>query len=220
MKRLALVVWIALMALGCATVTVLPVQNQTGSTGKVLTPKDSGVRFYRPAWFVWITAAPPSDKINVASTEEKTTSPSTIKSTDTQSTKPTIPARDASGSTTKEMTGGTTLESTKTATFSTSGKSYAAQIVELPDFTQEYVVQWRPGLGSVTPEFSLSNGWNLVAFKAAVESKASELLTSVGALAAGGLLASDTHFKGAGLYRLTVDSSGSFLLGDQVFPLE
>jgi hypothetical protein len=219
MARLVVCAAVALMTLACASVTVLPIHNNTGSNGKDLGPKDSGVRFYRPAWYVWITAAPPSDKVNVGSTTEKK-GPETSKVTDTQSNKTTAPGSEVTKSLTKEQTSGTNIEKTTTATFSTGGKSYTAQIVELPDFTQEYVVQWRPGLGSVTPEFTLSNGWNLVAFKAMVDSKASELVTSVGTLAAGGLLAARANFKGAGLYKLEVDSSGRLSLGNLVLPLE
>ena len=87
---------------GCASVQVVPVQNETGSEGRVL-GHEAGVRFYRPALYVWITASPRKK--------------------------------------------GDPVE-------------YEAKIVVLPDFSEEYAIQWKTGLGSVNPRFELTDGWN------------------------------------------------------------
>ncbi|HLE25558.1 MAG TPA: hypothetical protein VI935_07900, partial [Thermodesulfobacteriota bacterium] len=44
-----------IISISCAKVEVYPVQNQYGSKGKILTASGPGVRFYRPALYVWIT---------------------------------------------------------------------------------------------------------------------------------------------------------------------
>jgi hypothetical protein len=191
-KSFVAIVALGLGLVGCASVCVRPVANSFGSKGIELGDDDAGVRFYRPALYVWITRTPPSEKVNVSSVTKKK--------------------------------GDTTTASTVTLD---TAPSYAATLVVLPDFTHEYVIQWSAGLGSVDPHFELADGWNLKSFDAKVESRAAEnvnavtgTITSVGKLAAGGLLARSTKFEGAGLYRLDVSSTGVLTLGDLVLGLE
>ena len=182
---------LALGALGCANVWVEPVENATGSPGRRLAAESSGVRFFRPAPHVWITSTAPSERVDVTSVELRE--------------------------------GDRTTRSTR----STAEQGYAAEIVMLPDYSREYVIRWRPGLGSVKPDFELEDGWNLVGFASSIDTQSHEVIgaltgavSNVGKLAAGGLLADSPDFRGAGLYRLAVDTKGHFTLGPLVFGLE
>lgn len=114
----------------------------------------------------------------------------------------------------------------KTVLRSIAGVGYSAQLVMLPDYSQEYVVCWSTGIGSVEPNFTLTDGWNLTAFASKADSKTAEnitafssLISSVGALAGGGALVGSGSFKGAGLYKLKFEA-GKFKLGELVLALE
>lgn len=189
--RISIVIVSLLALVGCASVDVYPVANDHGSKGKTLKTEESGVRFYRPAPHVWITSAAPSDKVDLSTVE-------------------------------------TTKDKTKTtSTVSTAGRAYSAQLVMLPDYSREFVVEWSAGIGNVNPAFTLEQGWNLTSFNAKVESKVAETIketvgaiTSLAPLAAGGMLAAQANFKGAGLYRLDVGPEGRLSLGALVLPLE
>jgi hypothetical protein len=52
-------------------------------------------------------------------------------------------------------------------------------IVWMPDLSQEYIIQAKPGLGSVSFNPTLENGWNLTGLNATADSKAAELLTAL-----------------------------------------
>ncbi len=151
---------------GCASVQVVPVQNETGSEGRVL-GHEAGVRFYRPAPYVWITALPREKK-------------------------------------------GDPVE-------------YEAKIVVLPDFSQEYAIQWKTGLGSVNPRFELTDGWNLTDFNSRADSAASTVVRE----ATGAVVELGSAIGGRkgerlepGLYRLEVDEKGDLRLGNRAFGLE
>ena len=61
-----------------------------------------------------------------------------------------------------------------------------AQIVQLPDRDQEYLVDWNPGFGTVKPSLQLADGWNLTSFNSEIATGASglaDLLAAAGALA-------------------------------------
>ncbi len=119
-------------------------------------------------------------------------------------------------------------ETTSTATVSTATDGYSATVVMLPDYSKEYIVQWSAGMGSVTPNLTLAEGWNLTAFNSTVNSTGATLLdstigktiTAIGTVAAAGALTSDQDFKGPGLYRLAIDSKGLYSLGEMVLPLQ
>jgi len=54
---------------------------------------------------------------------------------------------------TKENGGTTTAKSTATLPASPT-KIYSARLVMLPDYSQEYIIQWSAGAGSVKPKFT------------------------------------------------------------------
>ena len=59
-------------------------------------------------------------------------------------------------------------------------------VVWLPDESQEYAITVRSGLGTATASATLANGWNLVAFGGASDSRIPETIEALtGALATG-----------------------------------
>jgi hypothetical protein len=65
---------------------------------------------------------------------------------------------------------------------SSGSRTLQFTITWMPDLSQEYAIQLRPGLGSVGFNPTLENGWNLTGLNATVDSKAGELLTTVAGL--------------------------------------
>ena len=198
---LFLLIGFSTFTLGCAQIIVRQVKNESGSVGMEIKPGEtSGVRFFRPALHVWITVAAPSEKVNIATqvkgTTEEKTDVSKIKTTSTDTTTSVVPI--------------------------TPNPSYSAKFETLPDYSQEYIIQWQAGFGSVKPAFDLDGGWNLTKFASEVDSKTAENLTAVSSLvtSAAGALTADPNFSGAGLYKMKVDSEGRWSLGQKVLSLE
>jgi hypothetical protein len=94
-----------------------------------------------------------------------------------------------------------------------------ATVKVLPDFSQEYVIKWRAGAGSVNTQFELTDGWNLTGFNSTADSQLDEAITNVLSSNPANRL-EPAGFKGAGLYRLKVDGDGNISLGELVLPLE
>lgn len=69
-----------------------------------------------------------------------------------------------------------------------SVESLKGQVLMLPnpDPSEEYVITWSTGLfGTVNPNFTLADGWNLTGFNSKVESGTTGFISSVADLAAG-----------------------------------
>ena len=86
-------------------------------------------------------------------------------------------------------------------------KGLAAQLVYLPDKTQEYVVKQRPGIGSSDLSVTLEGGWNLTALGHKLDTKVPEMLTAITGLvkSVGGPSDSGDY---VGLYRIDYDDGG------------
>lgn len=93
----------------------------------------------------------------------------------------------------------------------------SVQIIWLPDYSQEYEIQAHPGLGSVTMNPTLKDGWNLTGLSATADSKTAELIT-----AATGLIGAVPKFHAAtakekpicpGLYPLLIDRTSGLITG-------
>lgn len=52
----------------------------------------------------------------------------------------------------------------------------------LPDFSEEYAINLKPGLGSGNFEFQLENGWNLTSLNAETDQQTDEIIGSIGSL--------------------------------------
>jgi hypothetical protein len=97
----------------------------------------------------------------------------------------------------------------------------SVEIVWLPDYSQEYEIQAHPGLGSVTMNPTLKDGWNLTGLSATVDSKTAELITAATGLAsavAKGVLAERTSEPNvkppcSGLYPIEMDRSTGLITG-------
>ena len=76
----------------------------------------------------------------------------------------------------------TTNEAKQPASSQNTQGGLQFSIVWMPDLSEEYVVDAKPGLGSVEFNPTLENGWNLTSLNSKVDSKAAELLTAVAAL--------------------------------------
>lgn len=116
----------------------------------------------------------------------------------------------------------TAVEAKTTTVVSIKDTGYAAAFVFLPDYSQEYIIRWNARIGSIKPEFSLNDGWNLTKFAGQVDTKSAENLGAVSSFitAAAGALAAEEAFTGAGLYRMDVDQNGKWSLGTKVLSLE
>jgi len=113
---------------------------------------------------------------------------------------------------------------TTTETVSINGTTYNAQFVYLPDFTQEYVVQWNAGIGGVKPSFTLAEGWNLTTFNSEIDSGVPATIAAVsGAVkniaTLGAALVKPDDWDGPGLYKVEIDPDGKLSLGDIVLEL-
>jgi len=195
-----LVALAALSMSACANIKVRRVENAHGSSGIALAPDATGVRFFRPRLHVWLTNTAPLDKVNLKTSVAQ------------QVTKDTSAAD-------KEVT---STKSDTVVTPITGAASYRAEFTWLPDYSEEYVITWEAGIGSVDPSFTLTDGWNLTGFASSVDSKFSDNLSAVASLAtaAAGALSAHSNFKGAGLYQMDVDPSGVLSLGKRVLALE
>ena len=193
------VLFICSLTTSCGSVWVIPAEDLESTQGG---KGAKGVRFYAPAPYVWITPATPSDKVNVATEQKTDHKPSGDKPTQT---------------------------TTESLVFSVAKPSYSAQIVFLPDYEEQYVIQWKSGIfGSVQPKFTIENGWNLTQFEstintglsAAISLQGTSASTSTKTATAFNGFAADPDFRGPGLYRLKYDDSKqSWTLGPKVFLL-
>jgi len=52
----------------------------------------------------------------------------------------------------------------------------------LPDFSEEYAINLKPGLGSGKFDFKLENGWNLTSLNAETDQQTAEIIGSIGSL--------------------------------------
>jgi hypothetical protein len=155
--------------------------------------KTKGVRFYRPAPYLWITPAAPPDKVNIETKSNTTNKPAD---------KP-------------------ESSSTTTTVASTSPAAFTAQIIFLPDKEEEYIIQWESGtFGTIHPKFILENGWNLTSFEADVNTGLSASLSLTGAASL--TKASDKQRDEIpGLYKLKYDEDlKAWTIDRKVFSLE
>jgi hypothetical protein len=93
----------------------------------------------------------------------------------------------------------------------------SVQIVWLPDYSQEFEIRAHPGLGSVTMNPTLKDGWNLAGLSATMDSKTAELITAATGLAKafpmGPLKSGAQKPYCAGLYPLKFDRSSGLITG-------
>ncbi len=68
---------------------------------------------------------------------------------------------------------------------SDASKELQFKIVWMPDKSEEYIIQAKPGLGSVSFNPTLENGWNLTGLNATVDTKTAEILTALPGLISG-----------------------------------
>ncbi|HEY0702224.1 MAG TPA: hypothetical protein VGD60_05600 [Candidatus Acidoferrales bacterium] len=104
--------------------------------------------------------------------------------------------------------------SARTAKPGATEPTLSVQIVWLPDYSQEYEIQAHPGVGSVTFNPTLKDGWNLAGLSATVDSKTAELITAASGMA--GAFAPRTAGSKpicTGLYPIMVDRTTGLISG-------
>jgi hypothetical protein len=96
------------------------------------------------------------------------------------------------------------------------GGALNVEIIWLPDYSQEYEIQVHPGLGSVTMNPTLKDGWNLTGLSATADSKTAELITAATGLAKAIPFAARTAGQKpscTGLYPIGMDRTTGLITG-------
>jgi hypothetical protein len=151
----------------------------------------SGVLFYRPRAYLMVTQGP-------ASKEQPADKPSIL------------PGAGAAPATPLPPPGTGTVDKPAGA------GALNVEIIWLPDYSQEYEIQVHPGLGSVTMNPTLKDGWNLTGLSATVDSKTAELITAATGLAKAIPFAARTAGQKpscTGLYPIAMDRTTGLITG-------
>ena len=159
----ALLVGLVLCA-GCTTVKVK----------RVCHPDQQGIRYYRPKPYLFISGKP------VQQEEKKPVA--TIFQNE--------PFKVGANSLERfPTTQAANFESDLSTSFKQSANSTSANRLELsmslqylPDFSEEYAIQYRPGLGKGELKVELENGWNLKSIGIVTDQQTDEIITSVASL--------------------------------------
>ncbi|MBN2212214.1 MAG: hypothetical protein JW709_12525 [Sedimentisphaerales bacterium] len=81
-----------------------------------------------------------------------------------------------------------------------------SKIIYLPELSQEYVIQYKPGLGTAKVDIVFENGWNLTSIGQTTDTKIPETISAVGGLmSSGGSLYKANgieNYLAPGLYKL------------------
>jgi nitrogen fixation protein len=159
------------------------------STDKVNDSSISGARFYRPWPYLLVT-------VNQ------------------------VDPNAAGGGAGKAPAAGASAPGTPAATQSaaSSTPTSSMQIIWLPKMNEPFVIDVKPGWGTVNGTFTLDNGWNLSSVGSQLDSKIPETLTAVsglvtaavgaGAAATPGATAASPALIPPGLYRINFDNTG------------
>ena len=188
----------------CSNLKVIPIENEYGSTGKKVNESEAGVRFFRPALHVWILRDSPPENIGTIVAEKK--------STEKDSSEPKKGEK-------KDAENSTSI----IAKSSILGESFKIQFVYLPDYSKEFIIQWKRGIiGNVNPKFTLADGWNLTGFESEINTGVSATLGITGSAAADASLRGALgHIKEPGLYKLDYSKEKKiFILGEKVISTE
>lgn len=157
---------------------------------KVRGDHTKGVRYYRPKPYLFITgeiASAGEDKKPVMSVFQD--SPLEVKVAE----KPTNPSKVALASAKQprdiaeddqrtNRVGGNGGLDNKVACDPPILQKISMKLEYLPDFSEEYAINLKPGLGSGKFDFKLENGWNLTSLNAETDQQTDEIIGSIGSL--------------------------------------
>lgn len=92
-------------------------------------------------------------------------------------------------------------------------KTLQLSVIYLPDTSQEYAIRITPGLGTVTANVTLDQGWNLVGINRTIDTKLPETITAIGNAISGLPILKALGKKlgeelDPGLYRIDFDDKG------------
>ena len=165
---------------GCTRVEVKKVQGDY----------TKGVRYYRPKPYLFISgdiASAGEDKAPVMSVFQD--SPLEVKVAE----KPTNPSKVALASAKQppdiaeddqriDLQGGDKRLDNKVEIDPPLRQKISMKLEYLPDFSEEYAINLKPGLGTGNFEFELENGWNLTSLNAETDQQTAEIIGSIGSL--------------------------------------
>ena len=168
------------MLSGCTRVEVKKVQGDY----------TKGVRYYRPKPYLFISgdiASAGEDKAPVMSVFQD--SPLEVKVAE----KPTNTSKVALASAKQppdvreddqrmDLQGGDKGLDNKVAIDPPILQKISMKLEYLPDFSEEYAINLKPGLGTGNFEFELENGWNLTSLNAETDQQTAEIIGSIGSL--------------------------------------
>lgn len=174
----------------------------TGCTGvkvfKVNSPAQEGVRYYRPKPYLFITGkAVPAEEpqggptltiqqqspLEVKQAAETAYSPRCLINQATYLQDPPVMALPEVTLVPDQMSDH--VDNNKPATFTAEEPpliEISMQLQYLPDFAEEYAIQYKPGLGSGKLKLTLENGWNLTSLDTEADQKTDEIIGSVASL--------------------------------------
>lgn len=171
-------VTLAYISTGCTRVDVRKVQGDC----------TKGVRYYRPKPYLFISgdiSAGESDepamsvfqsspiKVQVAESAQSNSNVALAKATQppeiTDEPKPSGRGGDEG------------LEAKSIATSQNLSK-ISMKLEYLPDFSEEYAINFKPGFGSGSLNLNLENGWNLTSLNAETDQQTAEIIGSIGSL--------------------------------------
>jgi hypothetical protein len=95
---------------------------------------------------------------------------------------------------------------------SSSGQELKTEIIWLPDHSQEYTVNLKPGIGRSNLSIKLKDGWMLTEMGGESDARLSETVTAFGNVLEAAKTASSDP---VGLYRIDIDAEGNVKLKKQ-----
>jgi hypothetical protein len=155
MKKVIILLSVLFLFTSCSKISVYKTSKFKGDDKENV----DGVRFYRPKPYLKVMTGVISDKINTKSTEV---------------TDNTLFSEPKEHNDKMKQ-----IKITKTVIPTGPESSITYEIIWLPDYDEEYIIQWDAAIGSVKPNFTLTDGWKLTGFSSEVDTKIADTLTSL-----------------------------------------
>ena len=157
---------------------------------KVRGDHTKGVRYYRPKPYLFITgdiASAGEDKKPVMRVFQDSPVEVKVAEKPTNASKVTLasakePPDIAEDDQRMDQVGGDKVLDNKVATDPLILQKISMKLEYLPDFSEEYAINLKPGLGSGKFDFKLENGWNLTSLNAETDQQTDEIIGSIGSL--------------------------------------
>lgn len=163
---------------GCTRVDVRKVQNDC----------TKGVRYYRPKPYLFISGDLSADSSDEPAMSVFQSSPIKVQVAEAATSnskvalaKATQPPEIDDIKTPPRQGGDQDLEPKDVPSYQGLSK-ISMKLEYLPDFSEEYAINFKPGFGSGNLNLSLENGWNLTSLSAETDQQTDEIIGSIGSL--------------------------------------